>query len=110
MRFDSLEHGKDYYLNPNSGKLVLLRVQHARGYRRTEELEKATSWSEALAPNPFVNLWRAYRDAPIRILAWTYEARLTEDASSLLSDASPSPRGRASGRLIDKRRFCCSCD
>ncbi|KAI1123802.1 hypothetical protein F5Y10DRAFT_251074 [Nemania abortiva] len=70
------EKDKDHYLNPDDGKLVLLRVQRTEEYRREPGI--TTTWSDPLEPNPFVHSWKAFREVPWNILTWTYGSRLRE--------------------------------
>ncbi|KAJ3564391.1 hypothetical protein NPX13_g7864 [Xylaria arbuscula] len=71
---------KDHYLNPDDGKLVLLRVQCAKDYSRDETL--VTTWDDPIKPRPLVYAWKALRKSPKKILTWTYNDRLREKGVS----------------------------
>lgn len=94
------ERGKDHYLNPEDGKLVLLRVQCAENYRRDPSL--ITTWSDPLECHPLVRAWKAFRESPQSVLTWTYndwlQNRSTSDSSLPRSKKPYNPHGR---RIID---------
>ncbi len=87
VRVEGREMDKDHYLNPEDGKLVLLRVQCAKNYVRPQNL--ATTWSDPLEPNPLARAWKAFRESPRRILTWTYSDRLR--ARSVVDGSINSP-------------------
>jgi len=99
IRVEDTEKDKDYYLNPEDGKLVLLRVQCVKNYVRPQNL--ATTWSDPLEPEPLVHAWNAYRESPMRILTWTYNDRLREksilDGSISSSATTYNPSGKYIG-------------
>ncbi|KAI1368395.1 hypothetical protein F5Y08DRAFT_355072 [Xylaria arbuscula] len=87
---------KDHYLNPDDGKLVLLRVQCAKGYSRGPAL--VTTWDDPIKPHSLVYAWKAFRKSPKKVLIWTYNDRLREKSVSegSLPESKASPGSKTS--------------
>lgn len=71
---------KDHYLNPDDGKLVLLRVQFAKNHNRDPSL--ISTWDIPLEPRLLAYVWKAFRQLPRKVLTWTYNDRLREKSVS----------------------------
>ncbi|KAI3331629.1 hypothetical protein HD806DRAFT_165665 [Xylariaceae sp. AK1471] len=88
IQVEDREKDMDHYLNPEDGKLALLRVQCAENYHRDPGL--VTTWSSPLELHPLVHAWKAFRESPKSILTWTYNDRLRE--RSILDGSLSSSR------------------
>ncbi|KAI0424597.1 hypothetical protein F5Y09DRAFT_323956 [Xylaria sp. FL1042] len=85
VRVASTEKYKDHFLNPEDGKLLLLRVQCAEDYHRSPTL--ITTWSDPLKRHPVVRGWKGFREFPRNILTWTYNDWLRQ--KSVLDGSLP---------------------
>jgi len=74
-------HDKDHFLNPENGKLELLRVQRAWGYSRPSSLGAQTPWSDPKPLSPLKDVWKRIRQTPMDILTWTYGNKLKAEAT-----------------------------
>jgi hypothetical protein len=72
QRYTSVNHDEDqdHFLNPEDGKLGLLKVQLAPGFTQVGTYTK--TWSVPPEANPFKRGWRAYRNAPRGVIRWTF--------------------------------------
>lgn len=70
---------KDHFLNPENGKLELLRVQQVQG-SRLPELQAKTPWSRPKSLNALQTAWREIQRTPLAVLAWVYGNKLTAEA------------------------------
>lgn len=93
---------KDHFLNPENGKLELLRVQQAQGSSRPPDLEARTPWSGLESRNALQEAWKMIQRVPLAVLTWTYGNRLTAEAvrdGALASPSSPPvAEGTSSGK------------
>ncbi|KAJ2998825.1 hypothetical protein NUW58_g209 [Xylaria curta] len=95
---------KDHYLNPDDGKLVLLRVQCARDYHRDPNL--VITWDDPLKLHPLVEGLKAFKEAPRSILTWTFNDMLRE-RSVLEGALYPSKEPYKSSDLYWKYPIAC---
>jgi hypothetical protein len=70
-RVSDRNRGNDHYLQPEDGKLGLLRVQRAPGYSRHAGLR--TTWMDPEEPGPFKLFWTWLQDTPRNVVTWTYD-------------------------------------
>lgn len=88
----SRDENKDRYLNPEDGKLGMLKVQLAPGYKQMNLGKYPKTWTLPDEVNPLKRGWRAYRNAPRRIIRWTFGSTLSSRKSKLFSNVSRIPR------------------
>jgi hypothetical protein len=62
----------DHYLCAEDGKLKLLRVQMAPGYKQPTLGKFDRTWSLPRDLNGFQSLWRSVSNAPRGIVRWTF--------------------------------------
>lgn len=61
---------KDHFLQPDDGKLEVLRVQVAPNNRLSMSLN--TTWERPEVENSFKSLWRGFRNAARNTVTWTF--------------------------------------
>ncbi|KAH7401165.1 hypothetical protein DE146DRAFT_782230 [Phaeosphaeria sp. MPI-PUGE-AT-0046c] len=77
----SADGNLDRYLNPEDGKLSVLKVQLVPGYKQTLVGQYPKSWRLPDEINPWTRGWTAYTNAPRRIIRWTFGGTLSSRKS-----------------------------
>jgi hypothetical protein len=67
---------KDRYLGAEDGKLRLLKVQLAPGYTQENMGRYSRTWSLPRRVGAIKGMWRSFRNAPKKIVRWTYGSTL----------------------------------
>lgn len=62
---------KDHFLQPDNGKLEILRVQIAPTSKLSTH--QSLPWERPLEDSQFKSLWKAFRNSPRSIIRWTYD-------------------------------------
>jgi hypothetical protein len=83
QRYTSInqDESADRFLNPEDGKLGLLKVQLAPGYKQTHGGKYPKTWRLPNEINSFKRGWHAYRNAPRRIIRWTFGSHMSSKKS-----------------------------
>lgn len=63
---------RDHCIDPEDGRLAILRVQHAKGNAAPNPRHLPTPWERPLEPSTAQRWWRRLRNASTEILLWTY--------------------------------------